>query len=427
MLVAIVLAGAGTAVAAPDLAGSVGQALRRGLCVVAGGVCSPGEARALGMKPCPVHVRDNTEKLEAKVLVVKLARGDALVIERRSDGTASVSFVDDWKAGGEVGVGLRFSPLGIDGAADVGAGVQFAGGRTWDFPSLAAAERFVSRFAKHETLAGEVRDALPFVGGGPRLPEPDARYVEGGAHVELAAELELPLPGGRDARPEVGGGQRPSPGGQAAPLGAEVEVEGAVVLGRRLAGERTTWYVKVSGEAAGRLGAVIGALQATRDGEVALEVTQERGRPVELRVIAAAGLAQELALLGATTDLPALAGRLRSAAAAGQRQRGTGLAVEAQVALDLTDPANRGAAWDFLTAPTPSHAAVLARRLDADGSVDVNVFRTTRSETGVGAEAKLVAQLGGEYERVERGRSLIGAWSLTHGGSLRDREDCLPA
>jgi hypothetical protein len=411
MLVAILLAGAGTAVAAPDLAGSVRGALRRGLCVVVGGVCSSGEARAQGMKPCPVHVRDNTEKLEAKVLLVTLERGDGLVIERRSDGTASVSFVDDVKAGAEIGVGLRFSPLGVDGTADLGGGVQFASGRTWDFPTHAAALRFVGRFAGRETLAGEALDSIRSVlGGTDGPPEPSARYVEGGAYVELAAAFELPAPGGR-----------------AAPLGVDVEVEGMAVLGRRLAGARTTWYVKVSGEAAGRLGAVIGALEATRDGEVVLEVTHVRGRPIELRAIAAAGLAQELALLGATTDLPALAGRLRSAAAAGQRQRGAGLAVEAQVSLDLTDPANRRAASDFLRAPSPGHAHALARRLDADGSVDVNVFRTARSETGLEAEIKAGGQLGGGYERVERGRSLIGAWSLTHGGSLRDREDCLAA
>lgn len=406
-LVAILLAGAGTAVAAPDLAGSVAGALRRGVCVVAGGVCSPGEARELGLKPCPVHVRSNAERLRGKVAIVRLEQGDALLIERRSDGTASVSFVDRARAGAEVGIGLRLSPLGIDAAAEVGGGVEFSGGRTWDFPSLAAARRFVRRFGRHETLTGEALDTLRALclgrcgGGRPRPPEPSARYLEGGAYAEAAADLDVP-------------------GG---PLQAHGELEGAVVLGRREAGPRTTWYLKVSGEAAAQLGVVIGALHAGRQGEAVIELTHERGRLAELRAVAAAGLSHELALLGATTDLPALAGRLRAASA--RAQQGTGLAVEAAVALDLTVPANRAAALGFLRAPTPAAAHALARRLDADGSVDINVFRTARTESETEAEIAAGLGLGGAYERVEEGRSLVGAWSLRHGGALRDREDCV--
>lgn len=407
-LMALVLAGAGTAVAAPDLGGSVRGAMRRALCVVTGGVCSPQEARGLGLKPCPVHVRSNSERLRGKVAIVRLEQDDALLIERRSDGTASVSFVDGARAGVEVGIGLRVSPLGIDGSAEVGGGVAFTGGRTWDFHSVAAARRFVRRFARHETLAGEALDALRSLclgacGGRPRPPEPSARYLEGGAYAEAAADLEVP----------------------GAPVEAHGKLKGAVVLGRREAGPRTTWYLKVSGEAAARLGVVIGALHAGRQGEAVIELTHERGRLVELRAVAAAGLSQELALLGATTDLPALAGRLREASA--REQQGTGLALEAQVALDLTDPANREAALGFLRAPTPAAARVLARRLNADGSVDINVFRSARTERETEAEIAAGLGLGGGYERVEEGRSLIGAWSLRHGGALRDREDCVAA
>ena len=93
------------------------------------------------------------------MLVVRLGRGDALLVERRSDGSAAVSFTDGASAGATVGVGLRL-PSGPRVGARGGAGVQFSAGRTWEFASFAAAARFVRRWAPRESLGGEARGLL---------------------------------------------------------------------------------------------------------------------------------------------------------------------------------------------------------------------------------------------------------------------------
>ena len=80
-------------------------AVRHGICLVAGGVCTPGEARAAGFAPCLVHARADRERLGGRLLVVRLGRGDSLLVERRSDGSAAVSFADGGGPGRASGSG----------------------------------------------------------------------------------------------------------------------------------------------------------------------------------------------------------------------------------------------------------------------------------------------------------------------------------
>ena len=302
--------------------------------------------------------------------------------------------------------------------------MQFNGGRTWEFGTAAAAGRFVHRWAREETLTGELR-SLPrklclFCHGRPKPPPPQATYREVGAYGEFTDDLDLP------GVPRV---ERASPG---------LYAEGAVgaVMGRRVSGARKTWYLRLDAHAAARLGAVIGAVELARHGEAALEFTFAGDRPVELRVRGAAALRDQLDLLGATTSLEDLAARLRGATGSAGGGQGNGLGVETQVSLDLTDERNRRAAMDFFGMLGPGvsprdwddRMRALAGRLDADGSVDVGVYRVgVSSEHEFDASAAFGLKLGGEYRRETETRELVRAWSLRHGGALGEREDCVSA
>ena len=406
LLVALVLGAAAALAPLPALGASVLGAVRHGLCLVGAGVCSPDQARAEGLDPCPVQDRANREEAAVSLGIVKLGRGDALAIERRSDGSASVSFLDGWKGGAEAGIGVRFTPLGLDGRATAGAGLTFTGGRRWDFASWDAADDFVGRHARHETITGEARGAICFFCDDGRPPPADAVFHEGGAYVDAA--LDAGLPRGID-------------------VGAELEL--ATVIGRRTAGRTSTTYVKVSGESTGRLGAALASLASDNAGEVVLELTSYDGRPRELRATAAAAVGLQAEALGAGADLGRIAERLRDARAGAGAGTGAGLAAEATVALDLRDPANLEAAQGVLAAlRSPwrlgSSMAALGSRMDSDGTLDVRVFRSGVERTETGGDAALGLKFGANYERVERGRSLLAAWTSEGGGPLREREDC---
>ncbi len=106
-VVGAIVAGAAAVGSPPSLATAVAATVRHGICLVAGGICTNGEARAAGLAPCLVHARTDRERLGGRLLVVRLGRGDALLVERRSDGSAAVSFTDSAGGGATVGVGLQ--------------------------------------------------------------------------------------------------------------------------------------------------------------------------------------------------------------------------------------------------------------------------------------------------------------------------------
>jgi hypothetical protein len=404
-VVCAVVAGAAAVGSVPPLAAQVAGAIRHGICLVAGGVCTPREARAAGLAPCLVQARSDRERLGGRVLVVKVGRGDTLLVQRRSDGSASVSFADGEAVGGSVGVGMEL--LGRGAKLRGGAGLQFTSGRTWEFPSFAAAARFVHRWARTETLTGEVRGLWP---GGDHPPPPDVTYKEGGGYGELAAALGIR----RGVRAAAG-------------------VELGAVAGRRIApGGRVTYYDRVDGETAGKLGLVLGSLQRHDAGQAVLEITTVHGRAVELRVSAAARVHYALAPPGPASSLGDLVTRLRGST---PQPSGHGRRLEAELALDLTDPANRAAlrgvmevlSLQVAPAEWDDRVRALAHRLDTDAAVDVRLFRDRLEQSEIGADAGLGAGFGGAYDRTEEVRDLLAAWSLRAGGTLQEREDCIPA
>ncbi len=403
-LVAVVFGLAGTAVAAPDLAGTVQRAMRESLCRVAGGICTSREAQVSGLPACTLNARRTAERLSVTIGIVRGRRGDALAVAQRSDGKVTVAFLDDWQGGAGTSLGASFTSFGIAGRAEAAAGLSYQSGREWIFDDPAEAASFVARWAEREGLAGEAKAAVPIGGEREEPARPRARYVEGGIFGEA----------GLDAGTRVGGRR----------IDVDAGLEGVAVLGRKIVGDEVTWSVRVSADVAGRLGLVLASVGGQLEREAVLEYTVKDDRPSRAAIRTVTGLAGELRLSGALTDSRVLAKRLRQAVGSGGANGREGLLLDASVSLDLGSRENREAVHDLLRRPTVPAVRQLARRLDADGNVELEVHRTTTraSETGGG-----VVVASAQYERTERVRDLVGAWSIVRGGPLREREDCLAA
>jgi hypothetical protein len=399
----------------PPLARSVSGAIRHGICVVSGSICTPGEAEAAGLAPCPVFRRNQQEQGTASVAVITFRRGDSMVIERLSDGHVTVSFVDSEGAGATGGVGLRLSPLGVKASVSATGGAIFNGGRTWDFPSARTAQAFIRRYAPGQALGGEIREVghdLCFLcpgwlrgKGRPELPPPKSEAVEGGVFGEATATLAVPVSGRR-----------------ALPINADLQA--TAVLGRETEGARTTWYLAANALLLQHLGPVLAPLGGARSTSVVLAYTAEAGRPRSLEVRAAAAASDKPGLTPTTISMDDLAEAVRRAVSG--PDRGGGLALEADVSLDLRDPRNLDAARDFLGGgpPLPGEIDALGRRIAADAGVDVHLFDYGASDFEVSGEASLGFRFGAGYQRTVEVSRLLGAWSRLPGDRLRTREDC---
>jgi hypothetical protein len=293
-LVAVVLALSATAVGAPWMPSAIAGEIRHGICVVSGSLCTPAEAERAGLAPCPVYARSTMERAGARVSVIRLDRDDALVIERRSDRTVSISFVDGWRGGGEAGAGLSIS--GGRGQVSGGAGASFHAGRTYEFPDQQAARRFLRRFAGEETLSGEGRRLFRALcwhcpewleGQGRELPEPSATYREGGAWADLRAAFRVSVP----VR------------GTRAPLDLQAELTPSAIVGTRTAGRRRTTYLRLGHSAVGRAGTLLGSLTHRGDTEVVLDSPWRRGGPSRPGLRTALEVGTEAALLRSSLDV----------------------------------------------------------------------------------------------------------------------------
>jgi hypothetical protein len=329
-----------------------------------------------------------------------------------------VSFVDSEGAGATVGAGLRLSPLGVRASVSAFGGAIFNGGRTWEFGSGAAAQAFIRRFASGQTLGGEVREVghdLCFLcpgwlrgKGRPDLPRADSVAIEGGLFGEATATLEIPV-SGRHALP------------------LDADLQATAVLGRETAGATTTWYLAANALLLQHLGPVLAPLGGARSTSVVLAYTTVAGRPGALEVRAAAAASDKPGLTPTTLSAEDLAEGIQHAVAG--PDSGGGLALEADVSLDLRDPRNLAAVRGFLGGgpPLPGEIDALGRRIAASAAVDVRLFDYGAADFNISGEAALGFRFGGGYQRTVEVSHLLGAWSRLPGDRLRTREDCTSA
>jgi hypothetical protein len=403
--------------ALPPLAHSVSDAIRHGICLVTGSVCTPAEAEAAGLEPCPLFRRNQQEQGTVSVAIVTYRRGDSMVIERLSNGRVRVSFVDSDGGGATFGAGLRLTPLHIKASVSATGGAIFNSGRTWEFDSAAEAQAFIRRYASGQTLGGEVREVghdLCFLcpgwlrgKGRPDLPPPESEAEEGGVFGEATATLELPV-SKRYALP------------------IDADLQATAVLGRETERATTTWYLAANAMLLQHLGPILAPLGGARSTSVVLAYTTEGGRPRKLEVRAAAAASDKPGLTPTTISMEDLAEGVRHAVAG--PNSGGGLALEADVSLDLRDPRNLAAVRDFLGGgpPLPGEIDALGRRIASDAGVDIRLFDYGAADFNISGEASLGFRFGGGYQRTVEVSHLLGAWSRLPGDRLRTREDCTP-
>src|SRR4051812_35158615 len=85
-LVVLALAGAGMAMAAPELPGAVVAKLRLALCIVGGDVCRRSDAAARGLEPCLVSGEEHARETGLSFLFIRGSGSEVWSVERLSDG-----------------------------------------------------------------------------------------------------------------------------------------------------------------------------------------------------------------------------------------------------------------------------------------------------------------------------------------------------
>ncbi|MEA2123895.1 MAG: hypothetical protein QOI80_677, partial [Solirubrobacteraceae bacterium] len=128
-LLVLVLAGAGVAIAAPDLPAAVVAKLRLALCIVGGDVCRASDAAARGLEPCLLESESHQRDNGVSFLFIRAGGTDFWSVERRSDGTVVLTEGYGQDLGASTGVGIHLGPVSAGGSADAGAG--FRSGRSW--------------------------------------------------------------------------------------------------------------------------------------------------------------------------------------------------------------------------------------------------------------------------------------------------------
>jgi hypothetical protein len=150
-LLAAVFLVAAPAVGAPDLGRGVVSAVKHGLCVVGGDVCSTGDARRAGLAPCPL--KSDTTGGEGFVTAFSVEVGGKwlLTVTPRSDGSVDVTRTAAGSVGATGGIGaeLTLGPVKGDANADAAARLRIQAARGWTFPDQATAQRFLEHAVKN--------------------------------------------------------------------------------------------------------------------------------------------------------------------------------------------------------------------------------------------------------------------------------------
>lgn len=175
LVVATLLAVA--AVAVPGVGERVVEGVRTGVCIVGGDICRSSDAAAAGLQPCVTRARSSREETTLDIAVVRLGEHGEWQLALQSDGQALVTRLDEEEIGGTAGVGITFSPIGVEADASVAVVAGFHGGRAWRFPDARSATAF---------LDGAMRDGSML-----EARAPDVRWQAIRGHADGRAEVAV--------------------------------------------------------------------------------------------------------------------------------------------------------------------------------------------------------------------------------------------
>jgi hypothetical protein len=143
-LVAAALLGTGAVVGVSDVGDAVAAGIRTGICIVGGDVCRASDAAAAGLEPCTVGERSEGGGATVSIAWVRVGDARGWTVATRSDGSVLVTRTRERKGGGNLGIGLEASPIGLDLGVEGKLDVTVTSGATWEFPDAAAASRFLA-------------------------------------------------------------------------------------------------------------------------------------------------------------------------------------------------------------------------------------------------------------------------------------------
>jgi hypothetical protein len=219
-LVALILGGAATVVAAPSIPRSIVHTIRKGICIVGGDICDSADAKARGLDPCVLTSRQALRQSTATLSIIRAGHGDRLLVERLSNGRARVSYIPKGSLGASLEAALKVGKhVGVGGGLSLAA--EFGIGKAWEVPQseLPHFVARVKRSADEHTPWGKLG-----------TPEADVHFQEGGLPAELTGELEA-----RGLSVATG------------------EIATRRALGHRTGPDGTTWYYEGDATLAGAL------------------------------------------------------------------------------------------------------------------------------------------------------------------------------
>ncbi|MEI6446444.1 MAG: hypothetical protein WCO96_01030 [Actinomycetes bacterium] len=409
-LVAIALCSA-AALTTGGLGDSVERSIARGVCFVAGQRCPALAAAAMppDLEACPLERRDRLGDLSLDIGVARLAGRLGLAVERASDGSVRVSFADEGRVGLGAAVGAHVESGRIAGRAEasVDGGVAVTAGRVWVLRDRAAAERFVARFGESQRFSGRLKRDLGLlcpvcaaIAGSPDPPpQPDEHWYAGG--LQIGSSLAV------SAGP--------------ASAGLESLLRGAV--GRRVARNGTTWFLRFDDQILGSLDLLAHGVDSQIEKHSLVSLDLDRaGRPVRLKVTVQRRVS--------TRRVNRLPRSLR--AILGSSAGGAGRVVESETSLDLRDPRSRRTATALLAGvkgadPRSSSDALRGVRsqLRERGIGTVRIWSLDRSGSRLGVGAGLGARLGIDAQSRAESQRLLAVASRLPGLDWLTRADCL--
>jgi hypothetical protein len=325
----ILAAGATHAGAVPGVGGRVVDAVRTGLCIVGGDVCRSADARAAGLEPCVTRERSERQDTTVDIAVLRLGEHGEWQLALQSDGRAVVTRLEDDEVGGAAGVGLTFSPAGLEASATATLVARFHGGRSWRFADGSEAAGFVNA-AMHDASVHARR-------------APDVHWQALGGRAEGAAEVDVANLAGADLTVAAGSAIGLRRDGARRTLTLDLGVDDPRLAAdlpglQATPGTSRAWVAELSWEH-GDLREL--ALRSATSGHGRLE---EYGARLDLRDPGNRAVAERLVRPGADApaNLAALIARIRSHGVVerdgyvvAERRRGFGIAAKLGIALGL--------------------------------------------------------------------------------------------
>jgi hypothetical protein len=372
-LLAAVFVVAAPAVGAPDIGRKVVAAVKHGICIAGGDICTSGDARRAGLAPCPL--KSDTTGAEGSVTAFSVELGGkwTLTATPQSDGTVAVvrSAAASTGVTGGPSAGANLGPVVFEAGGDGALRARVVVARGWTFRDAAAAKRFLQHSVRHAF--------------------DDERFPWAWQSGEYASEVS--------GSAKVAAGVEGVAGGDL--VGVSVSGQGAIGLRKSREGTSTT-YTRIALAGPDVTVPFAPSVGRGRNDWIA-EFTRDASGPRELvfRTAVQGDLGDQL--------------------------------TETVARLDLRDPANLEVARPLLDSPQPWSAVggagkqAVMDRIATHGVVERTVSAVDDDSSGASAGIKALLKFSVSGKRVKIHKRLVQATARLGTALDRRRLDCIPA